>query len=166
MRENKSIILYYRWLFLIFVQISWTKSSMKSWVFINNLLHTSGLKSSVNCYCNCNVSRWISISLLTLLPKFLECVKSFILDINWRYLPTLGNGVLPFVWKKVLENTTRGDGDPEEKYWIFFRGAEGSEEENPIFFRGITINPEWYFPILFFRQRVITIIFCEWCFIY
>ena len=91
MRENKSIILHYRWLFLIFVQISWTKSSMKSWVFINNLLHTSGLKSSVNCYCNCNVSRWISISLLTLLPKFLECVKSFILDINWRYLPTLGN---------------------------------------------------------------------------
>ena len=91
MRENKSIILHYRWLFLIFVQISWTKSSMKSWVFINNLLHTSGLKSSVNCYCNCNVSRWISISLLTLLPKFLECVKSFILDINWGYLPTLGN---------------------------------------------------------------------------
>ena len=80
-----------RWLFLIFVQISWTKSSMKSWVFINNLLHTSGLKSSVNCYCNCNVSRRISISLLTLLPKFLECVKSFILDINWGYLPTLGN---------------------------------------------------------------------------
>ena len=38
--------------------------------------------------------------------------------------------------------------------------------KNPIFFRGITINPEWYFPILFFRQRVITIIFCEWCFIY
>ena len=91
MRENKSIILHYRWLFLIFVQISWTKSSMKSWVFINNLLHTSGLKSSVNCYCNCNVSRRISISLLTLLPKFLECVKSFILDINWGYLPTLGN---------------------------------------------------------------------------
>ena len=25
----------------------------------------------------------------------------------------LGSGVLPFVWKKVLENTTRGDGDPE-----------------------------------------------------
>ena len=91
MRENKSIILYCRWLFLIFVQISWTKSSMKSWVFINNLLHTSGLKSSVNCYCNCNVSSWISISLLTLLPKFLDCVKSFILDINWGYLPTLGN---------------------------------------------------------------------------
>ena len=59
------------------------------------------------------------------------------------------NGVLPFVWKKVLENTTRGDGDPEEKYWIFFRGAEGSEEKIQYFSEGLPSTPSGIFQYFF-----------------
>ena len=69
----------------------------------------------------------------------------------WRIVTTVKQiiGVLPYGWKKVLENITRGDGNPEEKYCIFFRGAEGSEEENSIFFQGITITPSDIFQYFF-----------------
>ena len=41
------------------------------------------------------------------------------------------------------------DGNPSEKYWIFFLGAFGSSEENPIFFLGITITPRGIFQYFF-----------------
>ena len=57
--------------------------------------------------------------------------------------------VITLCLKKSIGKYHEGDGDPKEKYWIFFRGAEGSEEENSIFFLGITITPRDIFQYFF-----------------
>ena len=77
-------------------------------------------------------------------------MSKYVLSLVYKASLTKNDCYYPLSEKKYWKIPLGVDGNPSEKYWIFFLGAFGSSEENPIFFLGITITPcgifQYFFP--------------------